>query len=254
MSVYLDAAAVLNFLVDFLLLMGTNRITGYRGGTKRAVMGAALGGIYGALTLVPGFFFLGNAFWKIVFLVLMALLGFGIRKSAARRCALFVFLCLALGGLAEMVHTVHFQSILVCCGGIYLLCRLGFNRKDGTRNLLPCCLRYGGKEIAAVALMDTGNELRDPITGEQVLVAGAQIGEKLLGFSRQQLARPVNLLGSVPKARLIPYRTVGSAGDMMLAVRMDHVQVGKWIGKPLVAFSPENMSGEYQLLTGGVLQ
>ncbi len=77
------------------------------------------------------------------------------------------------------------------------------------------------RQMQLIALRDTGNTLRDPLTGEQVLVAGADVGEKLLGLTAQQLRNPVETVAqsTLRGLRLIPYRGVGQPGGMLLAVR-----------------------------------
>ncbi len=60
MYLYLDVVAILNFLVDFLLILGTNRLTGFPPEYWRSAAAAGLGGVYGAACLLPGFSFLGN--------------------------------------------------------------------------------------------------------------------------------------------------------------------------------------------------
>ena len=46
MVLYVDLVVLLNFLVDLLLILGTNRLAGYPPGLKRAVPAALLGGAY----------------------------------------------------------------------------------------------------------------------------------------------------------------------------------------------------------------
>ena len=46
MRVYLDLVILLNFLVDYLLLLGTNRISGFPLTPGRTALAAVLGGIY----------------------------------------------------------------------------------------------------------------------------------------------------------------------------------------------------------------
>ena len=108
-----------------------------------------------------------------------------------------------------------------------------------------------------IALKDTGNTLRDPLTGEQILVAGADVGEKLLGLTSEQLRNPVQTVaGSKLRGlRLIPYHAVGQPGSMLLAVRFQNARIGNRCAQPLVAFAPEVIAkGEmYQMLTGGTV-
>ena len=111
--------------------------------------------------------------------------------------------------------------------------------------------------MSIIALRDTGNTLHDPLTGEQVLVAGADVGKKLLGLTDHQLKHPVETLtsGSFTGLRLIPSHAVGQPGGMLLAVRFKDAQIGGKSAQPLVAFAPDVIArGEtYQMLTGGVV-
>ena len=61
---YLDLAVLLNTAVDFLLLMGTNTLSGFPPNLKRTAAAAALGGAYGGIGLLPGFSFLGGVLWR----------------------------------------------------------------------------------------------------------------------------------------------------------------------------------------------
>ena len=117
--------------------------------------------------------------------------------------------------------------------------------------------RVCDRRINLIALRDTGNNLRDPISGESVLVAGADVAEKLLGLTSWQLAHPVETLasGAVPGVRLIPYHAVGQPGGLLVALRFQRAKIGNTFANPLVAFAPEVLAGGevYQMLTGGAI-
>lgn len=257
MQVYVDLVVLLNFLVDFLLLLGTNRLSGYPPGPVRAALAAGLGGIYGGVCMLPGFRFLSGTLWRLVSLGLMAVIAFGPTRSALRRGVLFVLLSMALGGVALGLGTGGFWGLVAAAGGVCAMCVIGFRGKAGAAEYLPVELNYGGKRVRLLALRDTGNTLRDPVTGQSVLVAGADIAEKLIGLTREQLRSPVETLaaGTVQGLRLIPYRAVGQSGGMLLALRIADVKIGSWRGSSLVAFAPDGLSreGTYQALTGGAI-
>ena len=238
MVVYLDLVIGLNFLVDLLLLVGANRLAGYAPGFLRAVPGALVGAVYAGLCLVSGLRFLGNLFWRLVFLGLMAAASYGLQRSALRRTGLFVLLSMALGGIVE------------------LLCLWGFQDRTLGRTIETVELAMGEKRVVISALRDTGNTLRDPVTGQSVLVAGADAARTLLGLSVAELADPIGTLasGRVPGARLVPYRAVGNGNGMLLAVHCPGVKVGGKQGSGLVAFTSEGLGREceYQALLGGV--
>lgn len=257
MRVYLDLAVILNFLVDFLLILGTNRLAGYPMGVGKAALAAALGAGYGGACLLPGFAFLGNFLWRLVSLVLMAGIAFGWNRSAVQRGAVFVLLSMALGGIATGFGKGSFWMLVLSALFMWLLCRVSFRGGAGQREYVPVELSWDGRKISLIALRDTGNTLRDPLTGEQVLVCGADVGIELLGLTEYQLRHPVETLASgvLPGMRLIPYHTVGQPGGMLPAVRFRDVKIGSTYGDPLVAFAPEVLArGEaYRMLTGGAI-
>lgn len=248
MVVYLDGFILLNFLVDWLLLLGVNRLAGYPPGAKRAAAGAALGGGYAGMCLVPGFAFLASRLWRGVSLAVMSAAAFGLDRSAWRRGVLFVLLSMAMGGLAVCFGTGRFPGLVLGAAALALLCRMGLWGRLG-RRLVQVELALGEKRIRLTALCDTGNTLRDPMTGAPVLVAGPQAARALLGLGREDLLDP---MGSFrPGMRLIPCATVGGQG-LLLAVRCDEVRIGGEMAGKWVAFAPDRFpGGEYQALTGG---
>ena len=106
-------------------------------------------------------------------------------------------------------------------------------------------------------MRDSGNTLRDPITGEQVLVVSGSVGQRLTGLTEHQLRHPLETLAQrpIPGLRLIPYKAVGQTGGFLLGLRMEQVKVGQVVTDAVVAFTAEDFGrGEvYQALTGGAL-
>ena len=257
MQVYIDLVMGLNFLVDFLLLLGTNRLAGFPAQVCRLLPAAVLGGIYGGACLLPGFRFLGNLLWRLASLGLMAVIAFGWNPGAWKRCGVFVLLSMALGGIAQSFEKVNFPALILAAAGVWLLCRVAFGETVGSREYVPVEIRYGGKFVRLIALRDSGNTLRDPITGAHVLVISADAAEKLTGLTEKQLRTPLETLalGPVPGLRLIPYRAVGQSAGMLLAMRFDDVKIGPNRQNAVVAFAPEGLGrGEvYQALTGGMV-
>ena len=257
MRVYVDVVAALNFLVDFLLILGTNRLSGFPPGFSRAFLAASLGGIYGGACLLPGFSFLCRIHWRLVSLSLMSVIAFGWNRSALQRGGVFVILSMALGGIALGMGGGKLGMLMLSAGVMWLLCCVSFRGCSGQREYIPVTLSWGDRQMRVIALKDTGNTLCDPLTGEQVLVAGADVGIKLLDLTEHQLQHPVETLssGAIPGLRLIPYHAVGQSGSMLLAIRFPHAQVGNRRMQPLVAFAPQEIArGEmYQMLAGGVV-
>lgn len=257
MRVYLDLVMLLNFMVDLLLLLGTNRLAGFPQAPWRAAAAAALGGVYGGACLLPGFRFLGNTLWRMVSLGFMGIIAFGLGWSALRRCVLFALLSMALGGIALGLGSGNFLTLVLSAAAVSIMCLVGFRGRVGAREYVSVELCLGEKRAKLLALRDTGNTLTDPVTGQSVLVAGPEAAYTLLGITKEQLRDPVGTLASgvIPGLRLIPYRSVGQPGGMLLALRLSAVRIGNWQGSTLVAFAPEGLDreGTYQALTGGVV-
>ncbi len=255
MPVYLDLVILLNFLVDFLLLLGTNRLAGYPAGPLRAAAASVLGGIYGGACLLPGFRFLGNMLWRLVSLGLMGVIAFGLDRSTIRRCVLFVLLSMALGGIALGLGSGTFQALIGAAAGVAVLCGIGFRGKAEPMRYVPVVLRHGDRQVRLMALHDTGNTLRDPLTGTPVLVAGPRIGWELSGLTAEELRDPAAAVVSHPGLRLIPYHAVGKSAGLLPAVRVGKARIGNRERSVLVAFSPEGLgqTGEFEGLIGGEL-
>lgn len=257
MLVYLDLVLLLNFLVDFLLLLGTNRLAGFPSEWKRLLPAAALGGLYSAGCMLPGFRFLGNTLWRLVSLGGIAVIAFGWNRSALKRCGVFVLLSMALGGIALGFGKANIPALVLAAVGVWILCHVAFGGSIGERAYVPVEITCGNSTVSLIALRDSGNTLRDPITGEQVLVISADVAEKLTGLTQAQLRSPLQTLTAHPLAglRLIPYRAVGQAGGMLLGMRFENVKIGLRRQSVVVAFAAEGLGkGEmYQGLTGGAL-
>ena len=108
------------------------------------------------------------------------------------------------------------------------------------------------------ALRDTGNTLRDPISGEAVLVAQWTAARRLLPayhLAQADFEAPaalaVRLKAYAP--RLIPFRAVGTHAGLLLAVPCEVRMPNGKKRRCLTAFSavPLGDGGAYDALIGG---
>ena len=246
---YLDLVMLLNFAVDYLLLFASARLSGLEPRQKRLLSAAVLGAVYSGGCLVPGFEFLGGLFWRVLFLALLGILAFGWRESARRQS-------LSLGGMAELAGRAGPGKLLLCAGLLWLACTLLLRGSLSARRLVPLDIMENGVTLHLTALRDTGNSLRDPITGEQVLVIGQEDCQRITGLTRQELEAPLDTLTKPPIGglRLIPYRNVGTQAGMLLGLRIQEVFLGGRRQPSIVAFAPGRVGGaDYQALAGGSL-
>ena len=239
--------AGLNFCVNGLLLAGTGCMTGRDTRLWRLLAAAALGAVHAAVCLHPDCRFLGAFPWRVLILTVMALLAFGLDTRAI---GTFLLVTLALGSAVREVGRGGWWQLAATIAGIFWL-----TNRAPRRRLIPVEITGGGSTVSIQALYDTGNELRDPVTGESVLVIGSPEAKRLTGLTKKQLAEPLKTMEQMPLPglRLVPFRAVGAEHGLLLAMRFRRVRVGRRRGDALVAFAPQSFGTEYQALAGGTL-
>lgn len=243
MEVYLDLMILLNTVVDLLLLVGTNRLTGFPTQWSGVIPAAVLGGCYSGACLLRSFRFLGGFLWRVIFLCLMAVMAFGWNRSIWKRCAVFILLTMTLGGVALALGNPGMTALTLSGCGLWMLCSLGFGDGIGKREYVPVALTRKGKTCNVVALRDSGNTLKDPLSGEPVLVVSGDVARKLTGLTPDQLRSPLETMSHHPDLglRLIPFRAVGNNAGMMLGMRFAQARIGNQVQSAVVAFAAEGI-------------
>lgn len=245
---------ILSLFVDILLLAGAGKLTEnkpYRVG----MLGASLvGAAYKALCMMPALSGMNHLLIRLLILAIMGFLAFGWGRTAIRPAVAFVVLQMALAGLVSGAGMGSLWPVILSGGALWLLCVFGCSQYGG--RIIPAELTNGGQTVKIRALVDTGNLLKDPVTGEAVLVVCNKLGAVLAGLTENQISDPVQTLLEMPdrRLRLLPYHTVGQRHGMMLAMKIDKVKLkGKSAGN-LIAFAPYGLGTqkEYQALAGGI--
>lgn len=252
MWIYPMIVMVLHFAVHLLLMAAANRMLGQPSRWKMLLWAAAVGSLHAGACLLPGFSFLGSPLWRLVFLVLAALMAFGWSRAALHQSGSFLLLSLLLGLVALGMERGELWGLLLAAGLIWILC--GMSGNAGGRRLVPVEIHHNGNSVQLTALVDTGNRLRDPITGEPVLIIDSRAARALTGLTPAQLEHPLESMGNQPGLRLIPYHSVGHRG-FLLAIRPSRITVDGRKAHRVVAFAPGHIGrGEgYRALTGGAM-
>ncbi len=225
-------------VVDILLLLAAGLLQEREIHYGRAILGGLVSGVLAAAAIS------GALIWRIAGMWIGVIVASGLSWDAIGKG--FIFMGLQIFVLA--LTRGHWTATILGFVGILILCILS----GRGANLIPVELSYMGKTLRITALRDTGNQLRDPITGRQVLIVDADIAGELTGLSPAALEDPVKTMGAIPGLRLIPYRTVGNTG-FLLALKLSNVKIGNRHGNTVVAFSPLVLGSKYQALTGGTV-
>ena len=284
--VYVDSVFLLNGLMDYLLLLGTARLAGIPLKRRRYFLGALLGGAYAVAVFLPGLSFLSSTPVKLAYGLLLSLTAFGGEEKLARLTLLLAAVSCAMagcvlglgllaGGGVPMANGVFYtdvdgKTLLLAATAAYLVLTVIFRtaaRHGIGGQLASATVRLNGRSVCMSVLLDSGNGLCDPLSGEAVLVAapGALDGalpppvRRLL--TAELLRFPADLLeqlrAAAPQLKfyLLPYRAVGVPGGLLLAVRSEWTDIGgqRHSGLP-VALSPTALGAGYQALWGGPIR
>ena len=275
-TVYVDSLFLLNFIIDYFLLLCAAKVSGITYRRWRYAAAAALGAFYAAAAVLPGLGWLSAAAMKLALGVAMALCAFGgeerffrclvtfLAVSAAFGGAVWAAGMLSGGGISGDVYVpvsmrVLVLSFAVCYAAVSLVFRRSGKRAE--REIVPLTVGFAGKSVTLRALRDTGNALFDPISGKSVAVVegGALLPVLPAGAAEAitapdaaaQLTQLSVLPGCEGRFRLIPYSAVGTRGALLAAFRPDSAAVdGSATDSLLLAISPNRLSdtGDHQAI------
>ena len=278
--VYIDVLFLLNFTVDYLLLLASARITGEMISRLRVALGAILGAVYAAALFLPGCGWLSRPLCKLCSAAAMVLIAFGRSRRLGRLLLVFFGASAALGGVVLAFQSFETGGLTLENGVLYtgsdariflvsvifayVILSTVFERSmrhgGKRRDLNTACVDIEGECLNLTVLTDTGNTLTDPVNNQPVMVVEASALQRILPGEIDP-ADPVGTLERLgdeslkKRCRLLPYRAVGVENGMLLAIRTDTVTFKKreWKGL-LVALSPTPVSdgGGYQALIGDV--
>lgn len=206
--IYLDQLAVLSFALHYLLLLAAKHLLHADTKRRRLLLGALVSTAYTLGVFLPRIGLLYSLPGKLLFSLLPSAVVFGIknRRRLLRGAAVFCMLTFAFGGgvyalLSLLGGTASvLLTLLAAAAAAYPIIRIAaaaMEKAGEQKNqICPVEVISGEKRVEIACLRDTGNALREPISGQKVIVLERRYIEEL-----------------IPEAyRLVPFRTVGGTG------------------------------------------
>lgn len=261
--IYIDSLFFLNLAADYLLLLAAAGIAGVRLLRGRYLLAALLGAVYSVAVYLPGCGFLAAVYWRIAAGLGMGLIAFGGERRPLRCLASWLAVSAAFGGALWALGGEHMslRTLMICFALCYGVMRLCFTGKAQLREKRrrEVRLRFLGQEAVFFALADSGNELRDPLTGERVLVACPHALRPVFRehaglFETQDAAALLTRCAEIPTLRgrlhLLPFSTVGGCG-LLPVFRPDALLLdGEKTTGLLVGVSPQAAGDGYEGIVG----
>lgn len=254
--IYVDVLLAINFIVDYLLLLCLNKLTGRRSKTYRICLAASVGALSSLVIFLPQMNLISQLLFKLLVsaTMILALNKPLCIKQYLKEFGLFYLVTMFFGGIVFGIYTTitpqnmvvangtmyfYIPSLLLigCIGVSYLAVVIFKNILE--RSLLTCgeysvTVSVFGKKQNFKGFVDTGNFLKDPFSDTPVVVcsisdAGSIIPKELKHIIEKEEAldseKILNLDDKTRKQlRLIPFNTVNTTG-IMPALRADFIEV-----------------------------
>lgn len=228
MKVYFDLLFLLNFSLDFLLLVSVAYILKRNVSFKRLFLGGLLGSLSTFLILVnisSSILF----FIKLFMSICMVLTSFSYKNfKYFLNNLIYLYLCSIIlgGGLYLIDNEIKLNFIIILIAGpliLYFYIRQTKKLRNNYNNYYSVELIYNNEVFNFTAFLDTGNKLRDQYKNRPIIL----VNTDKIKFDYES-------------SILVPYSTVSGDGILKCLV-VDKIIINdeKVINKPLVGLAKD---------------
>ena len=232
-ELYIDVLFLENFLMDYILLLITKHVLCSREPVWRICLAALAGALATCVVVavrIPYTFIKYGLFYLII-PGIMLIVGLRIRKGPELARGMIT---LYIGGFLTG-GIFFFLGQYAQVGSLFFaLAVASYYLASGALKMLSLLFHFGKRTCSAAAVIDTGNHLRDPVSGKAVSIITRHMAEKLMS------------LEELKSLRKIEYHTIGKGRGMLPVVTIDSL----WIEgeeqsyeKPMIAVSDDASFG-----------
>ena len=256
MTIYIDIVLLENLCMNYIILFSTAYIIKLKIKHIRLIMSSLVGAIYAILAYANIMPIYTNLAVKIILSICMIYIAYKPKhvKGLLKELIVFYLISFVLGGCAfALLYIVRPQDIfmkngvyigtyplkIALLGGItgfiitYISFKIVKSRVTKNEIIYKILVKFEEKQLETMVMLDTGNMLRDPISGESVILLEKQKLCEILPSSL--LENMENILGGEfgtnrseqykTKLRIIPFTSVGKQNGMMIGIKADEVKV-----------------------------
>ena len=190
MVIYLDELILENFLVNLFLLSITFKGVKKKCSFTKQIISAFLGSLYVVVMVLPQLKPLNNKVTSVIVALVMIYIcyGRGDKKSYIKATITYIFYSMVLAGITFYISinsknyfsinrntfTFNYKKLMLAIIIFYLICERLITYIKSRKNLFDYVynlnIKIGEENIDVKGFLDTGNELREPITNLPVIV------------------------------------------------------------------------------------
>ncbi len=243
--VYVDLFFIINFSMDFLCFFLTSQLLSGKLRILRTLLASVVGGIYACVALFLPFQGVMGIFLDILICIAMCAIAFFGQGSLLCHSCVYIAVSAVLGGFMTALFgllnkanlpldsmggdglSAYVLLVLAAISALISLCGGRFFRRRTSRKHISVHIELDGNVKRLSGFCDSGNLLRDPVSGKPCIVAdkGALLGilpSEILSCTQSDIPALGGKFAS--RIRVIP--AVGALGSgMLLAFRMDRVML-----------------------------
>lgn len=256
MTIYVDIVLLENLCMNYIILFSTAYILKLKIKHLRIFLSSLLGAVYAILAYTNIIPMYTSVITKIILSICMIYIAYYPKhiKGLLKELIVFYLVSFALGGCAfALLYIVRPQDIfmvdgvyigtyplkIALLGGItgfiitYVAFKVVKSRVTKNEIIYKVIVKFDEKELETNVMLDTGNMLKDPISGEAVVLIEKQKLYEIM---------PKNLLDNIEKVlggefkeeqevkyrtrlRIIPFTSVGKQNGMMLGIKVDEAKI-----------------------------
>lgn len=258
--IYLDQAFLINFIMDFFILWTSGKLGKLTIKLKRLFLGAFIGAGYVILLFFPPLSFVNTILCKILCSFFMIIIAFKFQgwRDLLKAILYFYLVSFVLGGAVLgcmhlfsnnplyietwngiVMSKVDFKMAWLFIA-IFMAILLGLLGRSAIRRniqqgswLVEVKILMFKKEITCTALVDTGNQLKDPISKDPVMVIEYEqlvniLPVEIIDMLKKEQNPSLDSLATSfgcpfweTRLRLIPFASLGNQHGMLLGFKPD---------------------------------
>ena len=233
MTIYIDVIIVENLIMNYIILYATGTISKVKISYLRIFCSSLIGAIYAITEYTFKLNIYSNIIIKTILSVIIIYVAFNPQniKKMCKQLIIFYVTTFTFGGIATyLIYVLKPQNIIIKNGmyvGTYVLKVIFIGAIIGTIIL---------KEKTLDAMVDTGNMLKEPITGTPVAVVERTSLYDLL--PKEILNNTESILGGdfknipedikreyIPKLKIIPFASLGKQNGMLVGIKPEKIEI-----------------------------
>ncbi|RKD34307.1 sigma-E processing peptidase SpoIIGA [Thermohalobacter berrensis] len=262
MYIYAEYLLLENFIINFIILYVTKHFSRTETSRLRLVIASIIGALYTLVVFFPSLKFMTTFIIKLSISILIIIIAFNpvrLRKFLTLIATFYVVSFVFAGAALALFYLSDFEVyvgngifyinnfplrlliIAIITSWILIKFSWGYiqSKLSKARVFIPITIEANHNSVDIVALLDTGNSLKDPITDIPVIIAEFSAIKNLLPKDVQNIflkykENSLEIISSIMeesiqemKFRLIPFKSLGKENGMLIGFKPDRVIVNE---------------------------